>query len=400
MLLEFIRFFRGSVRFTINGKFPERFLNITAGRGVRLWNVRRGADFSACMYMADYRRIRPLARGAGVRLRVTQRFGFPSLLKRYRDRTGLLIGACAFLLTVFIMSQFIWSIDVVGTQTLSRTEVLALLRENGLYVGAFKPFVDDTAIAHEMMLSRPEIGWMAVNLTGSYASVEIKEETPPPEVKDIATPCNVKATRDGRVIRLNAYEGTTEIEEGSGVVAGQLIVSGVMGSPEVGERLVHADALVIAETVHEASFSVPDHLTGIRPNGEFAERRSAELFGLRLPYGFAGVSSERSVVLERKESPAPMDVTLPLASVSEKVYALEEFERSLDEKTAEGLLLQQSELYETFALCNCTVTNRSTRLTHNGGQYTLCVTYTCEEDIAESVPIGVTDNRQPATSDR
>ena len=38
MLLKIIRFLRGSVDFTASGKFPERFMNITAKNGVNLWN--------------------------------------------------------------------------------------------------------------------------------------------------------------------------------------------------------------------------------------------------------------------------------------------------------------------------------------------------------------------------
>ena len=50
MLLEMLRFVRGYVRFDVCGRYPERFLNITARHGVRLWEVERvGEGFSACM---------------------------------------------------------------------------------------------------------------------------------------------------------------------------------------------------------------------------------------------------------------------------------------------------------------------------------------------------------------
>ena len=47
------------------------------------------------MYRADYRRIRPLARGAGVRVRVVSQKGLPEWLSRYRDRVGVLLGEFA-----------------------------------------------------------------------------------------------------------------------------------------------------------------------------------------------------------------------------------------------------------------------------------------------------------------
>ena len=41
MLLRLLRFFRGWVSFTVSGKYPERFLNITARKNIRLWDVQR-----------------------------------------------------------------------------------------------------------------------------------------------------------------------------------------------------------------------------------------------------------------------------------------------------------------------------------------------------------------------
>ncbi len=393
MLLRFLRYLRGYVRFSVNGKFPERFLNITSSRGVRLWEVqRRGESFSASMYMSDYRRIRPLTRKANVRLKLSKKCGLPAFLSRNRRRVGPVIGACAFLLTVFIMSQFIWTVDISGLDTVSESEMRDLLRENGMYVGAFKPALDMQEISRAIMLEKHEVGWMAVNVTGSYASVEVKEEAPAPEVNDISFPCNVKAKRDGVLLRIEAYEGRAAIAEGSGVIAGQLIISGVIEDELHGARLVHAGGRVIAETTHEARFALPATLSGLSPDGETAERLSLNLFGLRLPFGFGKVSSPYSASLEVTESPAPLGVTLPVGTVTEHVSALCESERKLDENSAEELLRQQSVLYETFVLADCTVTARDYSLSCEDDTYTLTVVYTCTEDIAVSEPIGTDEN--------
>ena len=72
MLLKIIRFLRGSVDFTASGKFPERFMNITAKNGVNLWNpVPKKNAISASMYLSDYKKIRILARKSRVKTRIT-----------------------------------------------------------------------------------------------------------------------------------------------------------------------------------------------------------------------------------------------------------------------------------------------------------------------------------------
>lgn len=393
MLLGLLRYIRGYVRFTISGRYPERFLNITSRCGIRLWDVqRRGECFTACMYRSDYRRIRVTAHKAGVKLRHSEKGGLPDFVSRYRDRVGIVIGGCAFILTVFVMSMFVWSIDITGLDRVSYIEMKEELREQGLYIGAFKPMLDVQRIARNILLENHDVGWMAVNLQGSYASVEIKEEAPAPEVTDIYAPCNIKAKRDGVILRIEALEGSTEIEEGSGVIEGQLLISGVMGDEQGTSRLVHADARILARTTREASFSVEEQQNDLQPSGEFAERQSLMLFGLRLPYRFGRVDSPYAAVESFTDSPSPLGTTLPVGITTERVNALSYEERLMDENSAKELLEKQSQLYELFSLSDCTVEDRAYTLTDDNGVFTLRVTYTCIEDIAYSDPIGTDEN--------
>ena len=393
MLLDLLRMARGSVAFSVSGKYPERFINITSRHRVRIWNVHRSEErFTACMYRSDYRRIRALARGAGVRLKVIDKYGLPTMLYRYRERVGVLIGACAFVLSIFVMSLFIWSIDITGLKTLSRSQMNDVLREHGLYIGAFKPSLDAQRLARDVMIERHEIGWMAVNLTGSYASVEIKEEAVPPEVDDIYSPCNVKAKSDGVIVRIEAAEGETVVMEGSGVIEGQLIVSGIRTDEQGTHRLVHADARVMARTVRQASFSISEQMKLLRPNGENTERKILDILGLQLPYRVGSVDSPNAVSNTDTEVPAPLGITLPIGVVTDHVSALSEEAITLDDHSAEELLKREAQLYEAFALQNCEVESREYHLKHNGGVYTLYATYTCVEDIAYTDPIGTDEN--------
>lgn len=393
MLLGFLRFIRGSVSFTVSGRYPERFLNITSRNNIRLWDVERTENgFSACMYRADYRKIRSLARGAGVRLKNSAKHGAPDFLFRHRDRTGIVIGGCAFILAVFVMSQFIWCVDITGLDTVSESKMRADLKEHGLYVGAFKPLLDYQQITRDILLERHEIGWMAINVSGSYASAEIKEEAPAPKVEDVSIPCNVKAKRDGQILRIEAYEGDTVMTEGSGVIGGQLIVSGVRGDEQGAYRLVHAQARVMARTTRQASFSTPAVIKTLRPDGETATRRSLDLFGLNLPYRFDTVSSPYWTADRRVQSPAPLGIKLPVGVITETVSALRMEEITLDENSAKELLQRESRLYEAFALSDCTVEDRAYRLSRDGGVYTMNVSYTCVEDIAYTDPIGTDEN--------
>ena len=393
MLLRILRWMRGYVRFTVCGRFPERFVNITARRGIRLWDVeRRDGSLSAAMYMADYRRIRSAARSCDVRLRITGKYGLPTRMRRYRARGGVAVGAFVFLMTVFVMSQFIWCVDVTGLDTISECAMRALLREHGLYVGACKIGMDYPGVSRAVMLDDRRVGWMAVNVTGSYASVEVKESSSAPEVTDIDAPCNVKASRDGVIKRIDAGEGDILLKEGSGVVGGQLVVSGVMEDALGGVRLVHAEARILASVQDSVSFTIPETVTVLRPDSETGERLSLNLFGLRIPFIFSSVRSEYAVGNRHPESPAPLGVALPVGVIRERVQGLSSQRITFNNNSVEELLEKRAQLYEVFSVPG-TVTERRSRLTHRDGVYTLTVDYVSEQDIAVQTPIG-TENAE------
>lgn len=389
MLLNLLRYLRGYVRFSVRGRYPERFINIALRNRLRLWGTeRRGDELTACMYMRDYRAVRRYARGSGVRLRVLERRGLPVLLRRYSGRTGLIIGAAAFVVTVFVMSLFIWSIDITGLDTISESEMRRMLKENGVSVGAFRPAVDDSAVSRSIMLADQRVGWMAVNITGSYVSVEIKEESPSPEVESIVEPCNVKARRDGRIIRVDAEQGRTALKAGSGVVAGQVVVSGVMDDQLGGVRLVHAKAVVLAETDYHAQFTIPKTVAAYCPTDEVKQRLSADIFGCRIPLTVGGVDAVDVLSDETAVSPNPLNVTLPISLITRRLYALEEQSVTLDDNSAKELLLREARLYELFTLSGCTVEKRDVHFSSSADGYALKADYICTENIAVQEKIG------------
>ena len=84
MLLWLFRSIKGYVRICLKDGSPERFLNLCSARGFKIWNIvcRDKGEYEAYMTVADVRRVKPLVRKSGVRLRITGRFGFPFFIFR------------------------------------------------------------------------------------------------------------------------------------------------------------------------------------------------------------------------------------------------------------------------------------------------------------------------------
>ena len=119
MLLQLLRFFKGYVRFRVKGRSPERFINLTAQNGISLWDAQPVAGgIEACMTVRDYRKIMKTTRRASVTTRITKKCGVPFLAAKYRGRIGIPVGAALGIVLLIVLSRFIWTIDINGTENL------------------------------------------------------------------------------------------------------------------------------------------------------------------------------------------------------------------------------------------------------------------------------------------
>ena len=389
MLLDFIRWLQGFVQFQIFGKYPERFINIVTKNGLSIWGTNKTGDIlHARMYVRDYKRIRPYAKKSRVRLKIKSKHGLPFYIRRYKHRVGVLLGVFVFILVVSAMSRFVWTIDIVGLETVSQAQLLSVLKDNGLYIGAYKPSLSFTQISRKTMLELDDIAWMSINVLDSHASVELKEKAKSPKVDDYHQPANVKATRDGLIESINTLQGEAFFEAGSAVVKDQMIVSGVVEDKLGGVSLVRANAEVIAKTNRKVSFSLDkehEHYEFIEP----VVRRNLDIFNLSVPVTFSFAKSPDSVVRQNTDNLYLFDTNLPVSIQSTRIYEKQRFSKKLDEKTAQSILKKQAYVFESFALSNCEAIARDFDYSQTDSQYVLEVTYTCREDIAYQQDIDI-----------
>lgn len=239
----------GCVRFELWGDCPEEFLNVAAEEGIELWKIKREKD---CLY-AETRiwqeeDVKKAAKKCRLVYTEKESFGPLKTAKRYRLRFGLLTGAILLCTLVFLSSLFLWKVDVVGCEKTDETALREKLSEYGIKVGGFSKRDDIKDVQLLILRDFPEIAFVAVNVKGSFATVEVSEREMPPETVDQYPPCNVVASDPGEIISVKVYSGVTLCKKGDVVSKGQLLVSGVFDSKYVGFRLVHAKAEIEART--------------------------------------------------------------------------------------------------------------------------------------------------------
>ena len=395
MLVGIIRFLRGYVDFRASGMFPERFLNITARNGINLWNNHPvPGGLCGSMTISDYRNIRKIARKAKVNLKIEHKHGIPFIVYKYKSRIGLPIGAAAGFLLIMLLSNFIWSVSITGTQSISDTYLLGELEQYGVSVGAYKNNIDADEVKRAIQISNKKIGWMSVNITGNIVSVEIKENTEKPKLDTNRNPCNLKARCEGVITKTNVKSGVTNVMIGSGVAKGDLLVSGVSESHT--ERLdtltyLHASGEIFADVNSSKELTLQKESDYYSPNENTVKRGQLSFLWLNLPYNFSFNQYPYSVRCSDSQNLCLNGVTLPVGITTQTDYELLKSEIKYDKKSAESIFENESLIYELFSKSESVIKKRELNISESDKLYKCNIDYIFNENIAESVEFTVTE---------
>lgn len=249
MLIKLIRLFLGFVEFEASDGFAERFLNLCTINGITLWQVQNtGVKVKACTPLKAYKNIRKVARKSGMRVRITRKRGLPFFLKYNKVRAGVIVGlfiSCAFL---SLSSCMLWNIEVSGNESIKTEKLMESLESNGVRVGVLKSKIDTEDLAKQLLDEYNDLSWASLNIFGTKAVLEVKENSKKPQIIDGSRAMNLVAKKAGQIVAVEGHKGSNAVKEGNAVVKGDLLISGVVANSDGSEQTVRAMGRVIAKT--------------------------------------------------------------------------------------------------------------------------------------------------------
>ncbi|WRS26418.1 sporulation protein YqfD [Oscillospiraceae bacterium MB08-C2-2] len=384
LILRLIRYLRGYVRFKATGVFVERFLNLVAREHIPLWDGRKKGDtYTGSTIAAHYHRLRRPARKAGVSLRVAEKRGAPFEKKKYRKRKGLLGGLLLFAAFMFIVSQFIWRIDVAVNPHVDESRVRQALDKLGIGVGTLRSSIDVRDAERKLLLELDEVSWIALNIDGSAIHVELNDTTPPPEnFVDVNTPCNIVASHSGQIITMRVYDGQAVVQQGQAVEAGDILVSGIMQDRHYQNIFRHSLADIIAQVQITETVRVPMNQTEYKPTGETKVRRYLQFPKLDLPL-FIPLKLPQPYAVERQKVPFSFfGMPLPIGYLREDYILMEEVPVTLTEEQAKAQALEQLNLIQKTRLADAEILDKKAVGKIQDDTLIVDATYICNMNIA------------------
>ena len=382
---------RGQVRLRVECAFPERVLNLCGARDLAFWDLEWESDtaFTCRMSRRDYAALQRAAERLECRLTVVGREGVPFLLGRLRHRQALLVGLVGGGLVLFLGSFFIWDFEIEGNEAVPEEQILRALEDCGVTIGTFGMSLDGESIRNHVLLEIPELSWIAVNVSGCQANVQVRERVEPPELLDEETPANVVARRAGWVLEVRDWNGMAAVLPGTAVTEGQLLISGVEDLETLGARVLAGTGSVQARTWYSLTTTIPLQMETKRYTGREKTVLSLVLGKQRIKFSSnSSISGEKYDKITQRTPWSLLGVPLPVTVVTETYRFYETETVTLDAAQAKALgeeiLTEQLEAqvapYGTVTSTLCTSRQRGDAL-----EVTLAAE--CVEEIAQRVPI-------------
>ena len=390
MLQRTVNFVQGHVTVSVESSFPERVLNLCAAHQIPFWDLRweNPLRFTFTMTGAAWRRLRREAQRLDARLEVERREGLPYFLRRFRRRYALVAGMALVVLLSIAGSFFIWDFEIEGNAAVSDEEILRALNKCGVGLGTFGYGIRSDELRNHVLLEIPELSYIAVNVSGCRAHVQVRERVEAPERVDKRSPGNTLAARDGLVTAIQPYDGQKMVLPGATVQEGQLLISGVVDDVQAGTRFLRGMGKVYARTWYDLRCPVP--LTVREKVYTREETKISICWGSRrinLYNSSSIVPDNCDKITTRTKLTLPGGIALPVTIVKEtwRYYEIQETERS--QAQAQELAETVLEQYLLDGMDEGTVESQSfTAIPWEGGLLT-ALTAECHEQIGVFVEI-------------
>ncbi|MBQ4066452.1 MAG: sporulation protein YqfD, partial [Clostridia bacterium] len=315
--------------------------------------------------------------------------GLPALIYRYRRRIGIPIGAILGALIIWLSGQVIWCINIEGNRNVSDEEIICVLDSLGCGIGDRYGNIDFDSLHNRFLLSCPDISWIAVNMNGTHANVEVKE-TVRESVDEDGGFYNIVAAEDGHIESIENVEGKTVVEIYDTVEKGDLLISGAISyKAQTMNRFESAEGKVFARVRRNFEVRVPYETEKKVYTGEEKQENRVRFFDFhinlfrnsRIPDGLCDKITMNSQIYLLDSLPLPLYIDKTVYRQYELVGETLSKKEALDRAMA----AYREKLCETLG--EASLLSRSVTVEDDSEGVTVRCELLCLADIAKKAPL-------------
>lgn len=258
------------VRCLVTGEETLRFVNLCRNNGIELRHlVRRENAIQMEIDAENFKKLRPLVRKTHVKIHILNRHGPAFFFYRHKRRWWFLLGMTVFAGMIYMLSLFVWQIDIDGNRKYTDALILQALAQMDVKTGCRKSEIDLPEIEEELRIMYNEITWVSASIAGTKLQIELREgdlkisgssgggqtgnvkrvenrENNPKTQNgesEIDLPANLVADEDAIITNLVVRRGTVAVRYGDEVKKGDVLIEGKVYIYNEDETLKKVDYL-------------------------------------------------------------------------------------------------------------------------------------------------------------
>ena len=258
------------VQCLVTGEQTLRFVNLCRNNGIELRHlIRKENAIQMEIDAENFKKLRPLVRKTHVKIHILNRHGPAFFFYRHKRRWWFLLGMMVFAGMIYILSLFVWQIDIDGNRKYTDALILQALAKMDVKTGCRKSEIDLPKIEEELRIMYNEITWVSASIagtklqielregdlkisgssgggqTGNVKRVENRENNPKTQNGESETdlPANLVADEDAIITNLVVRRGTVAVRYGDEVKKGDVLIEGKVYIYNEDETLKKVDYL-------------------------------------------------------------------------------------------------------------------------------------------------------------
>ena len=215
------------VRCLVTGEETLRFVNLCRNNGIELRHlIRKENAIQMEIDAKNFKKLRPLVRKTHVKIHILNRQGPAFFFYRHKKRWWFLIGVAACAGIIYVLSLFIWQIDIDGNSKYTEALILQALAQMNVKTGCRKSEINLLGIEEELRIMYNEITWVSASITGTKLQIELREGNLKTSEVSESGPADLVADEDAVITNMVVRQGTAAVHYGDEVKKGDVLIEG------------------------------------------------------------------------------------------------------------------------------------------------------------------------------
>ena len=204
-------------------------MNLCSNHNILIWEVEHEKDsYSFYVSAKAMKDMKALRKKTGTKITILDKRGLPFFFHRYKKRKCFAIGALLCCILIYVMSLFIWDINVEGSVNYTNEEIRKYVEEQFVPLGKLKSQVNCADMEVALRQYFDDIAWISCEIKGTQLNITLKETIEAEDIKEDSPPMDIVASKDAVITSMITRNGTPVARQGDTVKQGDILISGTI----------------------------------------------------------------------------------------------------------------------------------------------------------------------------